>query len=52
MVEATLILGGLGAVRHILGVAARKFAIDKDPKMEEICGALGLTVPALPGCMV
>ena len=54
MVEATLILGGLGLLFGIfLGVAARKFAIDKDPKMEEIlaalpganCGACGF-----PGC--
>jgi electron transport complex protein RnfB len=54
MVEATLTLGGLGLLFGVfLGVAARKFAVDKDPKVEEVlavlpganCGACGF-----PGC--
>ncbi|MDI3522184.1 MAG: H+/Na+-translocating ferredoxin:NAD+ oxidoreductase subunit, partial [Bacillota bacterium] len=54
MVEAILSLGGLGLVFGVLlGVAARKFAVEKDPKAVEItevlpganCGACGF-----PGC--
>lgn len=54
MVEAVLGLGGLGLLFGILlGIAARIFAVEKDPKAEEIlavlpganCGACGF-----PGC--
>ena len=54
MVKAILTLGGLGLIFGIfLGVAYRKFAVEKDPKAEEVlavlpganCGACGF-----PGC--
>lgn len=54
MVKAILTLGGLGLLFGIfLGIAARKFAVEKDPKAEEVlavlpganCGACGF-----PGC--
>lgn len=50
MIEAVLTLGGIGLVASVgLGVAARKFAVYVDPKVEEIehelpgvnCGACG-----------
>ncbi|NLY50698.1 MAG: RnfABCDGE type electron transport complex subunit B [Firmicutes bacterium] len=54
MIEAMVSLGGLGLLFAVLlGVAARKFAVEKDPRAEKIsevlpganCGACGF-----PGC--